>query len=142
MVRRRAAMTFLPMLLLTALPVAAQESAEDLRRRLEALGEQVRTLQAELASLRTTLVPGAAAASSVPSEPQRATAPTPVPGSEASTGTQVNDDGTSAVVTFWPSEFTQLRAQYRRARFGEDPAANELFLQAFFTIGAHGAHPF
>jgi len=54
----------------------------------------------------------------------------------------VNDQGVSAVLTFWPSEFTQLRAQYRRLRFGDEPPANELFLQTLFTIGAHGAHPF
>ena len=62
--------------------------------------------------------------------------------SERARQAHVNDDGMSAVLTFWPSEFTQLRAQYRRVRFGAEPAANELFLQTLFTIGAHGAHPF
>ena len=62
--------------------------------------------------------------------------------SERAREAQVNDQGVSAVLTFWPSEFTQLRAQYRRLRFGDEPPANELFLQTLFTIGAHGAHPF
>ncbi len=86
MAKRRAAMVFLPLLLLTPLPVAAQESAEDLRRRIEVLEEQVRTLQAELASLRTTVVGGAGAVPSDPSAPPPSTAPTPVPASGASTG--------------------------------------------------------
>lgn len=47
-----------------------------------------------------------------------------------------------SAVTFWPSEFTLLRTQYRRVRLGAEPTANELFLQTLFTIGAHGAHPF
>jgi hypothetical protein len=46
------------------------------------------------------------------------------------------------VTTFWPSEFTQLRGQYRRTRFGDGPTANEFLFQTLFTIGAHGAHPF
>ncbi len=55
----------------------------------------------------------------------------------------VQDRGNSAVLTFWPSEFTQIRSQYRRTRYGDDGrVANELLLQALFTIGAHGAHPF
>lgn len=55
---------------------------------------------------------------------------------------RVRDRGTSAVLTFWPSEFTQVRSQYRRTAFGDDRVANELLLQVLFTIGAHGAHPF
>ena len=55
----------------------------------------------------------------------------------------VQDRGESAVLTFWPSEFSQIRGQYRRTRYGDGPRiANELLLQALFTIGAHGAHPF
>ncbi|MFQ5877255.1 MAG: hypothetical protein ACE5JH_06130 [Acidobacteriota bacterium] len=54
----------------------------------------------------------------------------------------IHDSGASAVLTFWPSEFSQLRAQYRRTAYGEDDVANELLLQVLFTIGAHGAHPF
>ena len=63
--------------------------------------------------------------------------------SERADDARVRDWGTSAVLTFWPSEFTQLRGQYRRTRYGNDrQMANELLLQALFTIGAHGAHPF
>ena len=55
----------------------------------------------------------------------------------------VRDRGLSAVLTFWPSEFSQLRTQYRRTRFGDrDSVAHEIFLQVLFTIGAHGAHAF
>ncbi len=55
----------------------------------------------------------------------------------------VLDRGFSGVLTFWPSEFSQVRGQYRRTRFGDGPrVANELLFQVLFTIGAHGAHPF
>ena len=55
----------------------------------------------------------------------------------------IRDRGFSAVLTYWPSEFSQVRSQYRRTRFGDrDPVANELLFQVLFTIGAHGAHPF
>jgi hypothetical protein len=53
------------------------------------------------------------------------------------------DTGKAALLTFWPSEFSQLRAELRRRHYsltGED--ANELLLQLQFAIGAHGAHPF
>jgi hypothetical protein len=52
------------------------------------------------------------------------------------------DSGQSAVLTFWPSEFSQIRSQYRRVRYAEGPIANELLLQMQFSIGVHGAHPF
>ncbi len=56
---------------------------------------------------------------------------------------RVQDRGFSAVLTYWPSEFSQVRGQYRRTRYGDtDGVANELFFQVLFTIGAHGAHPF
>lgn len=55
----------------------------------------------------------------------------------------IQDRGFSSVLTFWPSEFTQVRGQYRRTRFGDDRrVANEFLFQMLFTIGAHGAHPF
>ena len=55
----------------------------------------------------------------------------------------IQDRGESAVLTFWPSEFSQIRGQYRRTRYGDGPRiANELLFQVLFTIGAHGAHPF
>jgi hypothetical protein len=52
------------------------------------------------------------------------------------------DGGQSAVLTFWPSEFSQIRGQYRRVRFAEGPITNELLLQLQFSIGVHGAHAF
>jgi hypothetical protein len=52
------------------------------------------------------------------------------------------DRGVSGTITFWPSEFSQLRGQYRRTKFGNGPSFNEFFLQLQFAIGAHGAHVF
>lgn len=54
----------------------------------------------------------------------------------------LRDRGASAILTYWPSEFTQVRTQYRRTDFAHDRAANELLFQILFTIGAHGAHAF
>ena len=54
----------------------------------------------------------------------------------------VRDRGGALVLTYWPSEFSQVRGQYRRIRFGGDTTANELLFQFQFSIGAHGAHPF
>jgi hypothetical protein len=46
-------------------------------------------------------------------------------------------------LTFWPSEFSQVRGQYRRTDYALAPAAaNEFLFQFLFSIGAHGAHPF
>ena len=45
-------------------------------------------------------------------------------------------------LTFWPSEFSQIRGQYRRTRYAEGATANELLFQFLFSIGAHGAHVF
>jgi len=52
------------------------------------------------------------------------------------------DKGESAVLTYWPSEFGQIRGQYRRTNYAIGPVANELLFQFQFSIGAHGAHPF
>lgn len=54
----------------------------------------------------------------------------------------LRDDSASLVLTFWPSEFTQVRGQYRRTEFADKQVANELLFQVLFTIGAHGAHAF
>ncbi|MBI3491392.1 MAG: hypothetical protein HY047_06365 [Acidobacteria bacterium] len=63
--------------------------------------------------------------------------------SERANDASIQDRGASAVLTFWPSEFSQVRSQYRRTRYGDDGrVANELLFQVLFTIGAHGAHPF
>jgi hypothetical protein len=52
------------------------------------------------------------------------------------------DTGGSALLTFWPSEFSQVRGQYRRTTYAEGSTANEFLFQFQFSIGAHGAHPF
>jgi hypothetical protein len=54
----------------------------------------------------------------------------------------LRDHGGSVVLTYWPTEFSQLRAQYRTARYGENITSNELRFQVQFVLGAHGAHPF
>ena len=63
--------------------------------------------------------------------------------SERAQAPDVADRGWSGILTFWPSEFSQIRGQYRRTRYGDrDELANELIVQVLFTIGAHGAHAF
>ena len=52
------------------------------------------------------------------------------------------DTGQSFVLTYWPSEFSQVRGQYRRTAYAIGPTANEFLFQFQFAIGAHGAHPF
>ncbi|HVQ28177.1 MAG TPA: hypothetical protein VMV21_01280, partial [Vicinamibacteria bacterium] len=54
----------------------------------------------------------------------------------------LNDKGGSLILTYWPSEFSQIRGQYRYTRFGEGRVANEFLFQFLFAIGAHGAHTF
>lgn len=69
---------------------------------------------------------------------------------------QYHDSGGSLLLTYWPSEFAQIRGQYRLMNYGPfanaplaPPASNlnsfqthELLMQVQFAIGAHGAHPF
>ncbi len=55
---------------------------------------------------------------------------------------QLNDKGGSVVLTYWPSEFAQIRGQYRFTRYADQFDANEAFIQLQFALGAHGAHPF
>jgi hypothetical protein len=52
------------------------------------------------------------------------------------------DSGQSVALTYWPSEYSQVRGQYRRITYAEGPVANELLFQLLFSIGAHGAHSF
>jgi hypothetical protein len=54
----------------------------------------------------------------------------------------LRDTGASAFLTFWPSEFSQIRGQYRHTRYGEGRRAHEFLIQLNFGIGAHGAHVF
>ena len=59
----------------------------------------------------------------------------------------LTDTGFSGILTYWPSEFSQIRGQYRYGHL-LDPAtsrydnANEFLFQFLFVMGAHGAHPF
>jgi hypothetical protein len=52
------------------------------------------------------------------------------------------DTSGSAIVTYWPSEFSQVRGQFRRTVYAEGTTANEVLFQFLFSIGAHGAHTF
>ncbi len=54
----------------------------------------------------------------------------------------LKDKGQSLLLTYWPSEFSQLRGQFRRTQFATGKTANEFLMQFQFSIGAHGAHPF
>jgi hypothetical protein len=54
----------------------------------------------------------------------------------------VHDSGQSFTLTYWPSEFSQVRGQFRRTDYHEGRTANEVLFQVQFNIGAHGAHPF
>jgi hypothetical protein len=54
----------------------------------------------------------------------------------------LTDSGQTFTLTFWPSEFSQVRGQYRRTKYALAPTANEFLFQFLFSIGAHGAHPF
>jgi hypothetical protein len=52
------------------------------------------------------------------------------------------DRGGAVFLTFWPTEFGQIRTQYRRLRFAEGTNANEVMFQLNFSVGAHAAHAF
>jgi len=52
------------------------------------------------------------------------------------------DRGKAVLLTFWPSEFSQLRGELRRRDYADGETADEILLQLQFAIGAHGAHPF
>lgn len=54
----------------------------------------------------------------------------------------LTDEGAALLLTFWPSEFSQVRAELRRRNYFDTETANEILLQVQFAIGAHGAHPF
>ena len=57
-------------------------------------------------------------------------------------GPMLQDNGGSVLLTYWPSEFSQIRGQLRRMQYGEGRTANEILFQFMFSMGAHGAHPF
>jgi hypothetical protein len=54
----------------------------------------------------------------------------------------LQDTGASFILTYWPSEFGQIRGQYRHTAYAEGSNADELLFQFQYSIGAHGAHPF
>lgn len=54
----------------------------------------------------------------------------------------LTDSGFSGVLTYWPSEFSQIRGEYRITRSAEGRDFNEILFQFLFVLGAHGAHPF
>jgi hypothetical protein len=63
------------------------------------------------------------------------------------TNGHLTDTGFSAILTYWPSEFSQIRGQYRYGHLalanpGDFTNANEFLFQFLFVMGAHGAHPF
>ncbi|PYV97153.1 MAG: hypothetical protein DMG86_18800 [Acidobacteria bacterium] len=62
--------------------------------------------------------------------------------SDRSRFANLTDKGGSLVLTYWPSEFSQIRGQYRHTSYADNISANELFMQVIFSLGAHGAHPF
>ena len=62
--------------------------------------------------------------------------------SERSQFDNLTDKGAAATLTYWPSEFSQLRGEYRFTRYAENRDGNELLMQLIFSLGAHGAHPF
>ena len=63
------------------------------------------------------------------------------------TAATLTDTGFSGILTYWPSEFSQIRGQYRFGHLavanpGDFSNANEFLFQFLFVMGAHGAHPF
>lgn len=62
--------------------------------------------------------------------------------SERALDASLRDAGGSLFLTYWPSEFSQIRSQYRRTNYAEGLKANEFLTQFSFAIGAHGAHVF
>ena len=63
------------------------------------------------------------------------------------TNAKLTDTGFSGILTYWPSEFSQVRGQYRYGHLWDVSTdrftnANEFLFQFIFVMGAHGAHPF
>jgi hypothetical protein len=73
----------------------------------------------------------------LPTNPATTPCDTPIPSTNL-----LQDTGGSLILTYWPSEFSQIRGQLRRTRYGEGLTADELIFQFMFSMGAHGAHPF
>jgi hypothetical protein len=62
--------------------------------------------------------------------------------SDRSRFANLTDKGAAATLTYWPSEFSQVRGEYRFTHYAENRDSNELLMQLIFSLGAHGAHPF
>jgi hypothetical protein len=62
--------------------------------------------------------------------------------SDSSRFADSTDTGGSLVLTYGPTEFSQVRGQYRFNRYANGIDAHELLMQVQFSLGAHGAHPF
>ena len=62
--------------------------------------------------------------------------------SERAMDSSLVDKGPSLLLTYWPSEFSQVRGQYRRIKYAEGSTSDEVLFQFLFSIGAHGAHVF
>ena len=62
--------------------------------------------------------------------------------SDRATDPTQRDKSGSFLLTYWPSEFSQVRGQFRRTSYAEGVDANEVLFQFLFSIGAHGAHAF
>ena len=62
--------------------------------------------------------------------------------SDRSQFANLTDHGAAATLTYWPSEFSQIRGEYRFTHYGENRDAHEVLMQLIFSLGAHGAHPF
>jgi hypothetical protein len=54
----------------------------------------------------------------------------------------LTDKGIAATLTYWPSEFSQIRGEYRFTHYAENRDSHEFLMQLIFSLGAHGAHPF
>ncbi len=62
--------------------------------------------------------------------------------SERAQNAALLDRGFAPVITYWPSEFSQVRGEYRFTRYADGRSGNDVLLQFIFVLGAHGAHPF
>ncbi len=62
--------------------------------------------------------------------------------SDRSDEAAARDRGEAVTLTFWPSEFSQVRGELRQRRYAGGISAHEALLQIQFSIGAHGAHTF
>jgi len=62
--------------------------------------------------------------------------------SDRSRYANLTDKGAAATLTYWPSEFSQIRGEYHFTNYAENRNSNEFLMQLIFSLGAHGAHPF